>query len=111
MGKYKKHPVHGLGMYLTDVVRALSKENPKLQGVVDIADFNATQAGKRIISDDRLHALINVLSRYKLGLKDIPPDIIGHAYEYLLRKFAEGWGNLPESFTHQKKLEFKWQKF
>ena len=100
----KKHPVHGLGMYLTDVVRAIAKENPKLQGVVDIVDFNATQAGKRIISDDRLHALINVLSRYRLGLKDVPPDIIGHAYEYLLRKFAEGSGQSAGEFYTPKEV-------
>ena len=102
--KIKKHPVHGLGMYLTDVVRAIAKENPKLQGVVDIVDFNATQAGKRIISDDRLHALINVLSRYRLGIKDVPPDIIGHAYEYLLRKFAEGSGQSAGEFYTPKEV-------
>lgn len=94
----KKHPVHGLGMYLTDAVRAIAKENPKLQGVVDIVDFNATMAGKRIISDERLHALINVLSKYRLGIRDVPPDIIGNAYEYLLRKFAEGSGQSAGEF-------------
>ena len=94
----KKHPQNGLGLYLTDVVRALAKENPKLQGVVDIVDFNATQAGKRIISDERLHELINTLSKYRLGIKDVPPDIIGHAYEYLLRKFAEGSGQSAGEF-------------
>ncbi|RUM91367.1 MAG: hypothetical protein DSZ26_00805 [Thermovibrio sp.] len=94
----KRHPVRGLGMYLTDAVRAIAKENPKLQGVVDIVDFNATMAGKRIISDERLHALINVLSKYRLGMKDVPPDIIGNAYEYLLRKFAEGSGQSAGEF-------------
>jgi len=94
----KKHPQNGLGLYLTDVVRALAKENPKLQGVVDIVDFNATQAGKRIISDERLHELVNTLSKYRLGIKDVPPDIIGHAYEYLLRKFAEGSGQSAGEF-------------
>ncbi|WP_457623377.1 N-6 DNA methylase [Persephonella sp.] len=94
----KKHPKYGLGLYLTDVVRALAKENPKLQGVIDIVDFNATAAGKRIISDDRLHELINTLSKYRLGLEDVPPDIIGHAYEYLLRKFAEGSGQSAGEF-------------
>ena len=100
----KNHPIHGLGMYLTDVVRAIAKENPKLQGVVDIVDFNATQAGKRIISDERLHALINVLSRYRLGLNDVPPDIIGNAYEYLIRKFAEGSGQSAGEFYTPKEV-------
>ena len=34
----------GLGEHLTDSVRAVARENPKLQGVVDIQDFNATAA-------------------------------------------------------------------
>jgi len=88
----------GVGQYLTDVVRSIARENPKLQGVIDIVDFNATQAGQRIISDERLKMLIDVLGRYRLGLKDVEPDILGRAYEYLLRKFAEGSGQSAGEF-------------
>jgi len=88
----------GLGEYLTDSVRSIARENPRLQGVVDIVDFNATAAGQRIISDDRLRLLIDVLGRYRLGLKDVEPDILGRAYEYLLRKFAEGSGQSAGEF-------------
>ncbi len=87
-----------VGEYLTDAVRSITRENPKLQGVIDIVDFNATQAGQRIISDDRLKLLIDVLGRYRLGLKDVEPDILGRAYEYLLRKFAEGSGQSAGEF-------------
>jgi len=34
----------GLGEYLTDAVRAVARENPRLQGVIDVQDFNATAA-------------------------------------------------------------------
>lgn len=88
----------GLGQYLTDAVRSIARENPKLQGVVDIVDFNATAAGQRIISDDKLSALVDTLSRHRLGLDDVEPDIIGRAYEYLLRKFAEGSGQSAGEF-------------
>ena len=88
----------GLGEYLTDAVRAISRENPKLQGVIDIVDFNARAAGQPIIGDDRLRLLIDVLGRYRLGLKDVEPDILGRAYEYLLRKFAEGSGQSAGEF-------------
>jgi type I restriction enzyme M protein len=88
----------GVGQYLTDVVRSIARENPKLSGVIDIVDFNATQAGQRIISDDRLKMLIDVLGRYRMGLKDVEPDILGRAYEYLLRKFAEGSGQSAGEF-------------
>jgi len=88
----------GLGEYLTDCVRAISRENPQLQGVVDIVDFNATVAGQRMISDEKLKDLIDVLGRYRLGLGDVDPDILGRAYEYLLRKFAEGSGSSAGEF-------------
>lgn len=88
----------GLGEHLTDAVRGVARANPKLQGVIDISDFNATTAGQRIISDDRLKELVDVLGRYRLGLRDVEPDIIGRAYEYLLRKFAEGSGQSAGEF-------------
>lgn len=87
-----------LGEYLTDSVRAISRENPKLQGVIDIVDFNATMSGQRIITDDRLKALIDTLNKHRLGIKDVEPDILGRAYEYLLRKFAEGSGQSAGEF-------------
>ena len=88
----------GLGEYLTDVMRTVARENPKLQGVIDVVDFNATTAGQRIIDDPPLAELIQVLSKYRLGLNDVEPDILGRAYEYLLRKFAEGQGQSAGEF-------------
>jgi len=87
-----------LGEYLTDAVRAVARENPKLQGVIDIVDFNATTAGQRVISDERLKMLVDTISKHRLGLKDVEPDILGRAYEYLLRKFAEGSGQSAGEF-------------
>lgn len=88
----------GLGEHLTDAVRAVSKENARLQGVIDVTDFNATAAGQRIVSDDRLASLVGKLSKYRLGLNDVEPDVLGRAYEYLLRKFAEGQGQSAGEF-------------
>jgi type I restriction enzyme M protein len=57
----------GLGEALTDAVRGVSRENPRLSGVIDVTDFNATQAGQRMIDDDRLRDLVQVLGhRLKL---------------------------------------------
>jgi len=88
----------GLGEYLTEAVRAVARENPKLQGVIDMVDFNATAAGQRIVPDEYLARLIEVLSKHRLGLRDVEPDILGRAYEYLLRKFAEGQGQSAGEF-------------
>jgi len=87
-----------VGEYLTDCVRSITRENPDLVGVIDTVDFNAATAGQRIISDEKLRALTDVLGRYRLGLKDVEPDILGRAYEYLLRKFAEGSGQSAGEF-------------
>jgi type I restriction enzyme M protein len=76
----------------------VSRENPRLGGVIDVTDFNATQAGQRILDDDRLQALVQKLGEYRLGLDDVEPDILGRAYEYLLRKFAEGQGQSAGEF-------------
>jgi type I restriction enzyme M protein len=90
----------GLGEYLTDAVRAIARVNPKLAGVIDVTDFNATQAGQRMLGDDRLSSLVQVLNnpQHRLGLDDVEPDILGRAYEYLLRKFAEGQGSSAGEF-------------
>lgn len=93
-----------IGQSLTDVVRGVAKANPSLQGVIDIVDFNATVSGQRIIDDGRLSTLIEILSRHRLGLDDVEPDIFGRAYEYLLRKFAEGQGQSAGEFFTPKEV-------
>lgn len=93
-----------LGEELTKALRRIAKENPKLQGVIDVVDFNATISGERIIDDGRLSALVEVLSRHRLGLDDVEPDILGRSYEYLLRKFAEGSGQSAGEFYTPKEV-------
>jgi type I restriction enzyme M protein len=87
-----------LGERLALTLREIAKENPKLQGVIDIVDFNATAAGQRIIDDGILARLVQILNKYRLGLGDVEPDILGTAYQYLLRKFAEGSGQSAGEF-------------
>jgi type I restriction enzyme M protein len=93
-----------LGHKLTDIMRDVAKANPSLQGVIDTVDFNATVSGQRIVEDGRLSALIEILSRHRLGLDDVEPDIFGRAYEYLLRKFAEGQGQAAGEFYTPKEV-------
>jgi type I restriction enzyme M protein len=93
-----------VGERVTDAVRAIARENPALQGVIDIVDFNATVSGQRILDDGKLWALIEIISRHRLGLNDAEPDILGRAYEYLLRKFAEGQGQSAGEFYTPKEV-------
>ena len=41
---------------------------------------------------------MQILSKYRLGLDDVEPDIFGRAYEYPLRKFAGGSGQSAGEF-------------
>ena len=87
-----------LGERLTEAMREIARENSRLEGVIDIVDFNATAAGQRILDDDTLARLMEILNQHRLGLDDVEPDILGRAYEYLLRKFAEGQGQSAGEF-------------
>jgi len=87
-----------LGEFVTEAMRKVAEQNPLLDGVFGITDYNAKQAGQRILDDNRLRALVEVLSRHRLGLKNADPDLLGRAYEYLLRKFAEGQGQSAGEF-------------
>lgn len=95
-----------LGEQLTYTVRSITKANPSLQGVIDIVDYNEVRNGEREISDEAISRLIELLSdpKYRLGLKDVEPDFLGRAYEYLLRKFAEGQGQSAGEFFTPKEV-------
>ena len=101
----RNHPADGhLGEFVTEAMREVARLNPLLQGVLDVKDFNESQSGQRALDEERLEALIEVLSRHRLGLQDAEPDILGRAYEYLLRKFAEGQGQSAGEFYTPKEV-------
>ena len=104
-GALRDHPADGrLGEFVTEAMREVARLNPPLQGVLDVEDFNERQSGQRTLDDDRLEALIEVISQHRLGLQDTEPDILGRAYEYLLRKFAEGQGQSAGEFYTPKEV-------
>jgi type I restriction enzyme M protein len=95
----RNHGANGkLGEFITTCMRRVATLNPALDGVLNVQDYNATQAGARILDDDRLASLVEVLSRHEIGLDETSADVLGHAYEYLLRKFAEGQGQSAGEF-------------
>ena len=62
------------------------------------------KAASEHLMTTRLSALIEIISRHRLGLRNTEPDIIGRAYEYLLRKFAEGQGQSAGEFYTPKEV-------
>ncbi len=87
-----------IGEGVTTHMREIAKDNPRLKGIIDRVDFNATVHGQRELNDDRLSNLIEAISTKRLGLEDVEADIIGKSYEYLIRKFAEGSGKSAGEF-------------
>jgi type I restriction enzyme M protein len=97
-----------IGEHLTKAVRAVVKQNPSLSGVIDVVDFAGERNGERDINPAKLAAVIETFSdaRYRLGLADVQPDFLGRAYEYLLRKFAEGSGQSAGEFFTPTEVGF-----
>ena len=97
-----------IGEHLTRAVRAVVRHNPSLSGVIDLVDFAAERNGERDINPARLAAVVETFSdpRYRLGLADVQPDFLGRAYEYLLRKFAEGSGQSAGEFFTPTEVGF-----
>ena len=87
-----------VGEKLDDIMRDIARENPRLEGIIDRAHFNATTHGVRIITDEGLIRLIEKISQKPLGLDEVEADIIGKSYEYLIRKFAEDGGQSAGEF-------------
>jgi len=97
-----------IGEHLTKAVRAVVKQNPTLSGVIDVVDFAAERNGERDINPAKLRGVVETFSdpRYRLGLADVQPDFLGRAYEYLLRKFAEGSGQSAGEFFTPTEVGF-----
>ena len=97
-----------VGEHLTMAVRAVVRHNPTLSGVIDLVDFASERNGERDINPARLAAVVETFSdpRYRLGLADVQPDFLGRAYEYLLRKFAEGSGQSAGEFFTPTEVGF-----
>ena len=97
-----------IGEHLTKAVRAVVRQNPSMSGVIDVVDFAAERNGERDINPAKLREVVETFSdpRYRLGLADVQPDFLGRAYEYLLRKFAEGSGQSAGEFFTPTEVGF-----
>jgi len=99
-----------LGERLTEALRKIARENPELQGVIDIIDFNETRYSHgeriRVISDDTLSKLLEIFNEYTIGLDEAEPDVLGRAYEYLLRLYAQGKGKTAGEFYTPREVTY-----
>jgi type I restriction enzyme M protein len=89
---------HNVGDGLNKALGALEDHNPALEGVVQHIDFTRT-VGQSRIPDRKLRDLITHFNKYRLRNEDFEfPDLLGAAYEYLIREFADSAGKKGGEF-------------
>ena len=78
-----------LGAAIVGAMRGIELANPDtLYGVLSM--FSSQKwTNKQNLTDGKIRDLIEHLSTRKLGNKDYPADLMGDAYESLLKKFAD----------------------
>jgi type I restriction enzyme M protein len=92
---------HNIGARLNKALEQLEIENSVLQGVLQHIDFNATISNKRKVSERQLEDLIAHFSQPRFVLVNDNfefPDLLGAAYEYLIKFFADNSGKKGGQF-------------
>lgn len=90
-----KDTKHNIGEELNKAVEEIEETNPILEGVLVSIDFNK----KDKISDKKLRDLISHFGKYRLRNSDFEnPDLMGSAYEYLIKMFADSAGKKGGEF-------------
>ena len=89
----------GIGEGINTIIAALAEEN-ELKGVIDVADFNdEDKLGKGKDMVDRLSDLVSTFDGLDLGAnRAAGDDLLGDAYEYLMRHFATESGKSKGQF-------------
>lgn len=86
---------HDIGAELNKATEAIEEFNDSLEGVLVSIDFNI----KNKLSDKKLRDLLSHFSRYRLRNSDFErPDLLGTAYEYLIKMFADSAGKKGGEF-------------
>jgi type I restriction enzyme M protein len=91
-----------LGEVLTKAMRAVANANEELRGVFTV-DWNQPApdgSGKPLIPNEVVHALVQHFDEHDLSNRSVPSDVLGRAYEYLIKQFADdAWAKAGEFFT------------
>ncbi|MDC0481898.1 type I restriction-modification system subunit M [Gammaproteobacteria bacterium] len=86
---------HDIGAELNKATETIEEHNPQLEGVLSSIDFNI----KNKLSDKKLQDLLSHFSRHRLRNEDFEnPDLMGGAYEYLIKQFADSAGKKGGEF-------------
>jgi type I restriction enzyme M protein len=105
----RTHPADGnLGEFVTDAMRAVARLNPPLHGVLDVKDNNERQSGQRSLDDDRLAALIEVITRHGWSCAIRSRTSWGARMNTSCVSSRRGRGRAPASSTRPKRSAGSW---
>lgn len=86
---------HDIGAELNKATESIEEYNPSLEGVLVTIDFNI----KNKLTDKKLRDLLSHFSQHRLRNSDFErPDLLGTAYEYLIKMFADSAGKKGGEF-------------
>ncbi|RKM56730.1 SAM-dependent DNA methyltransferase [Butyrivibrio sp. XB500-5] len=78
-----------VGTAIVNAMYGIERANPdRLSGVFSSFD-DANWTDKTKLSDERLKDLVEHMSKIRVGNNDYAADVMGDAYEYLIKKFAD----------------------
>jgi type I restriction enzyme M protein len=93
--KVLKDLKHDIGAELNKATEAIEEHNSSLEGVLVSIDFNI----KNKLSDTKLRDLLSHFNQHRLRNSDFErPDLLGTAYEYLIKMFADSAGKKGGEF-------------
>ena len=91
-----------IGKVLTKAMHVVANANDELRGVFTV-DWNQPApdgSGKPLIPNEVVHALVQHFDEHDLSNQSVPADVLGRAYEYLIKQFADDAGaKAGEFFT------------
>ena len=77
---------------LHEAVNAIAERNPTLKGIINSVRWNEPApdgSGKKRLDPEVVAAAINYLDPIPLDNSNVTSDVLGDAYEYLIKKFAD----------------------
>lgn len=93
------HQKTDVAQKLKKALKAIEKENMELEGVLSSIDFGRKVKNKQIINNDRLVQLIRHFNKHRLTNDNfVFPDLLGAAYEYMIKNFADSAGKKGGEF-------------
>jgi len=91
-----------IGQKLNDIFDKVTNVNsPKLDKIFDDLDF----ANKDRFPNETIQRLVNHFSQYNFGGNYISSDLLGDAYEYLIKQFAADAGKKGGEFYTPREVE------